>query len=46
MSTETSSAWLGPDRTAIFACGISSSTTSSNVFSVSFSKPFEHITIA
>lgn len=44
-SIDTSSAWLGPDSAAIFVFGNSSFTTSSNVFSVSFSNPFEHITI-
>ena len=43
--TDTSSAWLGPDKTAILQPGISLSTTSSNVDKVSFSKPFEHIII-
>ena len=40
---ETSSAWLGPDKTPILTSGISSSITSSSVFNVSFSKPFEQI---
>ena len=40
---ETSSAWLGPDKTPTFTFGNSSSITSSKVFNVSFSNPFEHI---
>ena len=42
---ETSSAWLGPDRTASFTFGISCLNTSSNDNNVSFSNPFVHITI-
>ena len=42
---DTSSAWLGPDKTASFTFGISSFITSSNVDNVSFSKPFVHIII-
>lgn len=43
MSFDTSSAWLGPERTAILEFGNSSCTTSSSVFEVSFSKPLEQI---
>ena len=39
----TSSAWLGPVSTPILADGNSSFITSSSVFKLSFSKPFEHI---
>ena len=42
---ETSSAWLGPDRTPNLTSGNSSFTTTSNVFSVTGSNPFEHIII-
>lgn len=42
-SSDTSSAWLGPERTAIFEFGSSSFATSSKVFRLSFSKPFEQI---
>ena len=40
---DTSSAWLGPERTPNLIPGNSSSNTSSNVFNVSFSNPLEHI---
>ena len=43
---DTSSAWLGPESPPILEFGSSSSTTSFNVYSVSFSNPFEHIIIS
>ena len=42
IAIDTSSAWLGPDNAAIFAFGISSAITSSNVDSVSLSNPLLH----
>ena len=39
----TSSAWLGPDNTPTLAFGNSSNITSSSVFKLSFSNPFEQI---
>ena len=41
----TSSAWLGPERTAIVACGTSSLVTSHNVLRVCSSIPFPTFTI-
>ena len=41
----TSSAWLGPERTAITACGISSLVTSHSVFNVCSSIPLPTFTI-
>ena len=43
IATDTSSAWLGPDNTPTLTVGNSSIITSSNVFKLSFSNPFEHI---
>ena len=41
--TETSSAWLGPDKTPILELGNSSLATSSSVFKDDASKPLEQI---